>query len=63
MELNGEKIHPKKIHVFQPYDILTLGTPGGAGFWDPKERDRQKLRKDLKDGLVSEEKVQKDYGK
>ena len=53
VELNGKKIHPKKIHTIQPGDILTLGTPGGAGFWSPQKRDREKIHHDLKNELIS----------
>ena len=62
LELNGRPIHPKKNIVIQPHDILSLCPPGGAGFWDPRQRDLQRIRNDLKNELVSEEKVQKDYG-
>lgn len=61
MELNGKSIHPKKIHVFHPHDILKLETPGGAGFWDPKERSRSSLQADLKNGLISVEKARECY--
>lgn len=30
-------------------------TPRGGGFGDPKERDREKIRRDVRDGLVSPE--------
>ena len=62
MELNGNTIHPKIIHVFQPHDILTLKTPGGAGFWNPKERPLASLQADLKNGLISIQKAKEDYG-
>ena len=62
MELNGNNIHPKMIHVFHPHDIIKLGTPGGAGFWNPKERTLASLQADLKNGLISIQKAKKDYG-
>ena len=35
---------------------------GGGGFGDPKERDREKLLADVKNGVVSEEKAKGEYG-
>jgi len=55
LELNGKPIHPKKDVVIQPHDVLSLCPPGGAGFWDPKERRPEKIQKDLKNELISEE--------
>ncbi len=51
--LNGESIHPKMIHTIQPHDVLAMGTPGGGGFWDPKERNPELIKRDLKNGLIS----------
>ena len=62
MALNGKKIHPKKIVTMQPHDVLTLGTPGGAGFWDPKEREPERIEKDLKNELISPETAKNEYG-
>lgn len=62
IELNGEQIHPKMIHTIQPHDILTLGTPGGAGFWTPEERDPEKIQSDLRNGLISSGPAKSEYG-
>jgi N-methylhydantoinase B len=62
MEINGEKIHPKMIHTIRPHEVLTLGTPGGAGFWNPGERDPQMIQNDLKNELVSAETTKAVYG-
>ena len=35
---------------------------GGGGFGNPKERDREKVLEDVKNGVVSEEKARGDYG-
>jgi len=61
MELNGEKIHPKMIHSISPHDTIILGTPGGAGFWSPDQRDPEMIQKDLKNGLISPQKAKADY--
>ncbi len=41
---------------------LRLALPGGGGFGDPKERDRQKVLRNVRDGLVSPEAAEKVYG-
>ncbi len=61
LELNGKWIHPKKNIVIQPRDVLTLSTPGGAGFWAPEERDRDSIKRDLKNELISSEKARDEY--
>lgn len=62
LELNGKPIHPKKNIVIQPHDVLSLCTPGGAGFWEPGQRDIQQIRNDVKNELISQEKLEEDYG-
>jgi N-methylhydantoinase B len=62
LELNGKWIHPKKNIVIQPGDVLNVSTPGGAGFWDQGERDRDSIQRDLKNGLISPERTKEDYG-
>ncbi|MFJ8244795.1 hydantoinase B/oxoprolinase family protein [Peribacillus asahii] len=36
-------------------DRVKIVTPGGGGYGNPRERDRSKLKEDIKDGFVSEE--------
>ena len=62
LELNGKPIHPKKNIVIQPHDVLSLCPPGGAGFWDPRQRDIQQIQNDLKNELISKDKVEEDFG-
>ncbi len=62
LELNGKYIHPKTNIMIQPHDVLTLWTPGGAGFCDPKQRDPERIRKDIKNGFISVEAAETDYG-
>ncbi len=38
-----------------PGERLRLELPGGGGFGDPKEREREKVLRDVRDGLVSPE--------
>lgn len=43
-------------------DIVTIETSGGGGFGDPLKRDRQRIAKDLADGMVTPEKAASLYG-
>ncbi len=45
-----------------PGERLRLELPSGSGFGDPKERDHEKVLRDLRDGLVSPEAAEKVYG-
>jgi N-methylhydantoinase B len=43
-------------------DILIYDTAGGGGWKDPLDRPAEKVQKDVRNGLVSIEKAQRDYG-
>jgi N-methylhydantoinase B len=43
-------------------DILIYQTAGGGGWKDPLDRPAEKVQKDVRNGLVSIEKAQSDYG-
>jgi N-methylhydantoinase B len=40
---------------------VTVEAAGGGGFGDPRERDREQVRRDVRDGLVSAQSAA-DYG-
>jgi N-methylhydantoinase B/oxoprolinase/acetone carboxylase alpha subunit len=42
-------------------DELRYRTPGGGGFGDPRERERELVRADVEDGYVSEEAAAREY--
>ena len=42
--------------------VLRIATPGGGGYGDPKERDRERIRYDVANGFVSAEAARRDYG-
>jgi N-methylhydantoinase B len=46
----------------KPGDYLSFETPGGGGYGDPKERDIEKVKEDIKQGYVSKEGAERDYG-
>jgi len=43
-------------------DVIRVITGNGGGFGDPKERDREAVRRDIKNGLISEADAKKIYG-
>ena len=43
-------------------DVFTIMTPGGGGYGDPRERDKESILMDLENELISEEKAIEDYG-
>ena len=46
-----------------PYgDRLILELPGGGGYGDPRDRDRQAIVDDVLDGLITAEDAKSDYG-
>lgn len=49
---SGRPIQPKGLAIIEPNDILLVNTPGGGGIGDPKERDKELVAKDQRDGLV-----------
>ena len=43
-------------------DLVSLRMPGAGGYGDPGKRDRDQLLRDVRDGKVSVETAQRDYG-
>jgi N-methylhydantoinase B len=43
-------------------DRLLVRYPGGGGYGDPRERDREAVREDVATGLVSERVAKEIYG-
>ena len=53
---------PKSLLTLAPGDVLKLFEAGGGGFGDPHERDADKVRQDVADGLVTADAALRDYG-
>jgi N-methylhydantoinase B len=49
-------------HVLEPGSVVELLTGGGGGFGDPRQRDPERVRRDVLDGYVSLEAAERDYG-
>ena len=53
----------KGTQTIEAGDRLVLHTPGGGGFGDPEERDPQRVRIDIENGLVSADGVASEAGR
>lgn len=62
--LPTEQVLPSKVtHLILGKDeTVRIETPGGAGFGDPATRPAQELAEDLRDGLLTGESAQRQYG-
>jgi N-methylhydantoinase B len=59
---SGRPIRPKGRQTVPPRDAIQLQLPGGGGFGDPRARDPQRVRDDVRDGLISAAEARRDYG-
>ena len=62
IRLNGDKLPRSRQVVLQPGDRIELTYPGGGGFGDPVERDRDAILADIASGAISHEAAIRDYG-
>jgi N-methylhydantoinase B len=59
---NGEVLTRFRPIPWQPGDEIVLTVPGGGGFGDPRERERERVLEDVANGLVSREAAREVYG-
>ena len=59
---NGDTLRPKGEQIIPAGQRMTVLTPGGAGYGDPKNRDLARIAQDLEFGLISPEAAMLDYG-
>ena len=60
--VNGERQEPGIQRTLGPGDSFLCRAPGGGGFGDPAKRTSGAVRRDLRDGLVTDEYVRRNYG-
>jgi hypothetical protein len=54
LRINGAKTAPTKQYVVHMCDTGSLGTPGGGGHGDPRQRDAAALAADIDSGYVTD---------
>jgi len=59
---SGRVLRGKGQQTIPPGERLRLELPGGGGFGDPRERDPEAVRADVRSGLVSAEAAESVYG-
>ena len=58
----GEAITQKGTRDLEPGTEITLNLPGGGGLGDPADRDPELIVRDIRNGLVSVDAAERDYG-
>lgn len=60
--VNGKPGDPYGLTHLNPGDTVVMDAAGGGGYGDPRERDREALARDLREGKVSPANASRDYG-
>ena len=60
--VNGKPGDPYGLTQLKPGDTVVMDAAGGGGYGDPRERDREALARDLREGKVSPGSPRRDYG-
>jgi N-methylhydantoinase B len=66
LKTNGQRLSLASKTVNHPLrrgDILSMYTQGGGGFGNPKKRSRERIRQDLREGKITSEGLQRQYGR
>ena len=59
---SGTKLRTKGFQIIPDGERLMLLMPGGGGYGNPRERSREAVARDLRDGLISAEAARTLYG-
>jgi N-methylhydantoinase B len=58
----AEKLRSKTTVHLRPGQVISVQTPGGGGYGDPRRRDRDAIEADLRSGKISAAEARDDYG-
>jgi N-methylhydantoinase B len=59
---DGRRPNPKELLLLDPDNVVESALPGGAGYYDPLQRDPAAVLDDVVNGYVSIEAARSDYG-
>jgi N-methylhydantoinase B len=60
--VNGEPGNPYGLSQLKPGDVVTMDAAGGGGYGDPLERELERVEADVREGYVSLDAAERDYG-
>lgn len=60
--VDGQPLGASGRALLQPGQLVSVVTGGAGGYGDPRERDRELVRRDLEDGKISLEQARRAYG-
>ena len=60
--INDQPVHSKGRYVLAPGDVIRTWEPGGGGVGDPRDRARDAVLEDVRQGFVSPGAARREYG-
>ncbi|HEU4351149.1 MAG TPA: hydantoinase B/oxoprolinase family protein [Burkholderiales bacterium] len=60
--VNGKPGNPYGLTQLKPGDTVVMDSAGGGGYGDPRCRSREALARDVREGKVTADSAQRDYG-
>jgi N-methylhydantoinase B len=60
--VNGKIVNKSGQYLLEAGESITFRTPGGGGAGPAEERDRDLVARDVREGYVSAERAELDYG-
>lgn len=61
-DTNPVVLNSKSTHELKPNDVVSYRTCGGGGWGEPRERDPEAVKRDVREGKVSAERAREVYG-